>query len=180
MICERPVDVVEAAVEGRWVLNAAICASERAVWVRPCCDVSHQTASSLVSRTFSVRRMLLDFPAELRHVAPAAGASCLVQLLDVALGLLALRGVLRCCKLPTNACDDVAGKRGNSTFTASGAHTAIVLGIALWRYGESQCVGMHSQQRMQYATTPAMAVLLSRSDSNNPPTQRAGPGPLPR
>jgi hypothetical protein len=63
MICERPVDVVEAAVEGRWVLNAAICASERAVWVRPCCYVSHQTASSLVSRTFSVRRMLLDFPA---------------------------------------------------------------------------------------------------------------------
>jgi hypothetical protein len=35
IICERLTLVVEAAVEGRWALYADICASERAVIVRP-------------------------------------------------------------------------------------------------------------------------------------------------
>jgi hypothetical protein len=50
--------------------------------------------------------MLLDLPAQLGNVLPAPRASRIVQLLQVALGLLALRGVgmgvgvLCCCKLP--------------------------------------------------------------------------------
>lgn len=44
--------------------------------------------------------MLLDLPAQLRNILPAAGASCIVQLLNVALSLLALNGILCCCKLP--------------------------------------------------------------------------------
>lgn len=51
--------------------------------------------------TGSVRRMLLDLPAQLRNVFPAAGASRLVQLLYVAQRLLVLGRLLRCCKLPT-------------------------------------------------------------------------------
>lgn len=35
MICDRPVDAVEAAVEGLWVLYAATWASARAVRARP-------------------------------------------------------------------------------------------------------------------------------------------------
>jgi hypothetical protein len=50
--------------------------------------------------TFSMRRVFLDFPAQLGHIFPTSRTSCLVQLLQVALGLLALRGVLYCCKLP--------------------------------------------------------------------------------
>jgi hypothetical protein len=50
--------------------------------------------------TFSVRRVFLDFPAQLGHVFPTSRASRLIQLLQVALGFLALRGVLYCCKLP--------------------------------------------------------------------------------
>jgi hypothetical protein len=44
--------------------------------------------------TFSVRRVLLDFAAELGNILPPAGTSGLVQLLDVALGLFVLRGIL--------------------------------------------------------------------------------------
>lgn len=53
--------------------------------------------------TFSVRRMFLDFATKLWDVLPPTGASCVVQLLDVALGLLALRGILRRRKLPSRA-----------------------------------------------------------------------------
>jgi hypothetical protein len=102
IICEspraavEPVEPVEARVAGRWLLCAAICASERAVSVRPACPVSPQpaTASGRASRTFSVGRMLLDLPAQLGHLLPAPGASSLVQLLEVALGLVALGGLL--------------------------------------------------------------------------------------
>jgi hypothetical protein len=55
------------------------------------------------SHTLSVRRMLLNLPAQLRHVFPAAGASCLVQLLYVAAGLFAFGRILCRCKLPTRA-----------------------------------------------------------------------------
>ena len=34
-VSERPADAVEAAVEGRWVVYVAICASARPVTVRP-------------------------------------------------------------------------------------------------------------------------------------------------
>jgi hypothetical protein len=101
MMCDRPCEAAEAAVEGRWALYAAIWASERAVRVRPGCAVSPQHLQRNGSRTSSVRRMLLDFAAQLGHVCPAAGASSFVQLLYVAAGLFALGRVLCCCKLPT-------------------------------------------------------------------------------
>jgi hypothetical protein len=50
--------------------------------------------------------MLLDFPAQLRNVFPAAGTASLVQLLDVAHGLCAFG--LRRCQLLRPAEDDVA------------------------------------------------------------------------
>lgn len=46
MICERPLEAVEAAVDGRWMLKAAIWHSERAVYVRPACAVSPQKLES--------------------------------------------------------------------------------------------------------------------------------------
>jgi hypothetical protein len=94
MIWESPWDAVEAAVEGRWVLYAAICASERAARVRPACAVSSQNLQLDGVRTFSVRRVLLDFAAELRDILPPAGTPRLVQCLQIALGLFALRGGL--------------------------------------------------------------------------------------
>jgi hypothetical protein len=100
MMCDRPWEAVEAAVEGRWALYAAIWASERAARVRPGCAVSPQHLQQSGSRTSSVRRVLLDFAAQFGHVCPAASASSLVQLQYVAAGLFALWGVLCCCKLP--------------------------------------------------------------------------------
>jgi hypothetical protein len=47
--------------------------------------------------------MLLDFPAKLGNILPAAGASCFVQLLEIALALFALRVVLCRCKLSLHA-----------------------------------------------------------------------------
>lgn len=95
-------DVAEAAVEGRWALCSAICASSRAVRVRPGRAVSH--ALRLWGRpgrlTLAVRCVLLNLAAQLGHVFPACCASGLVELVDVALGLFALRGVLCRCKLP--------------------------------------------------------------------------------
>ena len=52
-----------------------------------------------------MRRMLLDLSAQLGHVLPTASTPRLVQLLDVALGLLAFRGVLCRCKLQDNMRD---------------------------------------------------------------------------
>jgi hypothetical protein len=64
MIWERPADAVEDAVDGRWLLYAAIWASERAVRVRPGTAVSPQHYNPWIVRllTSTVRRMLLHLP----------------------------------------------------------------------------------------------------------------------
>lgn len=78
--------------------------------------------------TATVRRMLLNLPAQLGNVFPAAGASCIVQLGDVARRLLALGGLLRKCEQARHAENDV-GDRGSQG--AEGARTTMVLGICL-------------------------------------------------
>lgn len=50
-------------------------------------------------RTGAVRRMLVDLPAQLGHIFPAAGAAGVVQLLQVPDCLFTL-GVLRCGERP--------------------------------------------------------------------------------
>ena len=98
MMLDRPdEEAVEAAVEGRWVLNLAICASDRAVLVRPAllsvsCVAPCQPQRGML--TLSMRCMFFDFPAQLRHVVPPPSAAGIVQLGNVALGLLALCAVL--------------------------------------------------------------------------------------
>lgn len=49
--------------------------------------------------TLPVRCVFLYLPAQLRHIGPSSSTSGLVQLLDVALRFLVLRGVLCWCKL---------------------------------------------------------------------------------
>lgn len=62
---ESPEEAVDTAVEGLWTLYAAMCASDRAVSVRPCWLVrgvdGDGGARGLL--TSAVRRMLLNLPA---------------------------------------------------------------------------------------------------------------------
>jgi hypothetical protein len=82
-------------------------------------------------RTFPVRRVLLDFAALLGDVLPPAGAACLVQCLQVALGLFALRGGL--LRSASAACNDVAATLDVRAAPSLGVHTTMVLTITLAR-----------------------------------------------
>lgn len=77
--------------------------------------------------------MLLDFTTELGNVLPPAGASRVVQLLDVALGLLALRGMLHRRKLPSGAMTLRLMSSAAQEPHVAGVLTTIVLVIVLSR-----------------------------------------------
>ena len=93
MRADRPAEAVDEAVEGRWALCVAICASARAVFVRPgarvsCCERLQTGDTGLL--TLAVRCVFLNLPAQLGDVAPPAGAAGVVELPKVAQRLVAL------------------------------------------------------------------------------------------
>lgn len=115
--------------------------------------------------------MLLHLPAQLGHILPAAGAARLVQFLEVALGLRALRGVLRRCKLPAHMpAMTLLEPRDAQQEGLEGARTAIVLRLALLRYRSrrtSECMFREEYKGWQWP------VQLSRSFPTLPTTVTA-------